>query len=130
VGERLDGRLAARAVAALECRPLASRDRVQRPDRPAGRRAAGELGGPQDGRVLGGIGVGPARGIGVLRDLRRAADAPRVEHAEVGDIGARSEEHTSELQSRFDLVCRLLLEKKKGETIYNYASAAQTDTTH
>src|SRR5699024_12009276 len=28
----------------------------------------------------------------------------------------RSEEHTSELQSRFDLVCRLLLEKKKYET--------------
>src|SRR5699024_12251221 len=28
---------------------------------------------------------------------------------------ARSEEHTSELQSRFDLVCRLLLEKKKAE---------------
>src|SRR5699024_11679145 len=27
--------------------------------------------------------------------------------------GERSEEHTSELQSRFDLVCRLLLEKKK-----------------
>src|SRR5690349_23419379 len=27
---------------------------------------------------------------------------------------ARSEEHTSELQSRRDLVCRLLLEKKKG----------------
>src|SRR5699024_11299753 len=27
----------------------------------------------------------------------------------------RSEEHTSELQSRFDLVCRLLLEKKKCE---------------
>src|SRR5207249_5586386 len=27
--------------------------------------------------------------------------------------GPRSEEHTSELQSRFDLVCRLLLEKKK-----------------
>src|SRR5699024_6959444 len=29
------------------------------------------------------------------------------------DGAARSEEHTSELQSRFDLVCRLLLEKKK-----------------
>src|SRR5699024_12772396 len=28
----------------------------------------------------------------------------------------RSEEHTSELQSRFDLVCRLLLEKKKNPT--------------
>src|SRR5207249_5341351 len=29
----------------------------------------------------------------------------------------RSEEHTSELQSRFDLVCRLLLEKKKKDII-------------
>src|SRR6266513_4123345 len=28
-------------------------------------------------------------------------------------VWSRSEEHTSELQSRFDLVCRLLLEKKK-----------------
>src|SRR5699024_12131651 len=34
-------------------------------------------------------------------------------------IGAqRSEEHTSELQSRFDLVCRLLLEKKNKQTTY------------
>src|SRR5699024_12565066 len=32
----------------------------------------------------------------------------------------RSEEHTSELQSRFDLVCRLLLEKKK--LVANYLS--------
>src|SRR5699024_12415279 len=31
----------------------------------------------------------------------------------------RSEEHTSELQSRFDLVCRLLLEKKKHITTRN-----------
>src|SRR5207249_8060594 len=30
----------------------------------------------------------------------------------------RSEEHTSELQSRFDLVCRLLLEKKHKGTLY------------
>src|SRR2546429_5842361 len=30
--------------------------------------------------------------------------------------GARSEEHTSELQSRLHLVCRLLLEKKKSNT--------------
>src|SRR5699024_5192977 len=36
-------------------------------------------------------------------------DLPEVEE----DIPIRSEEHTSELQSRFDLVCRLLLEKKK-----------------
>src|SRR5699024_11969679 len=39
----------------------------------------------------------------------------------------RSEEHTSELQSRFDLVCRLLLEKKKNQagttpTSYNIRS--------
>src|SRR2546428_3450241 len=34
---------------------------------------------------------------------------------------ARSEEHTSELQSRSDLVCRLLLEKKKFTPSYSYA---------
>src|SRR5690606_40836077 len=33
----------------------------------------------------------------------------------VGGGGARSEEHTSELQSRENLVCRLLLEKKQSE---------------
>src|SRR3712207_7843724 len=32
---------------------------------------------------------------------------------------ARSEEHTSELQSRQYLVCRLLLEKKKSQLLYN-----------
>src|SRR5699024_11245357 len=32
-------------------------------------------------------------------------------------INYRSEEHTSELQSRFDLVCRLLLAKKKDERL-------------
>src|SRR5690349_24108772 len=31
----------------------------------------------------------------------------------------RSEEHTSELQSRRDVVCRLLLEKKKKQNIYS-----------
>src|SRR2546422_8122306 len=34
--------------------------------------------------------------------------------------GARSEEHTSELQSRLHLVCRLLLEKKKKKTAPSY----------
>src|SRR5687768_18194862 len=34
------------------------------------------------------------------------------------DVATRSEEHTSELQSRLHLVCRLLLEKKKIKTIY------------
>src|SRR5699024_12403473 len=34
------------------------------------------------------------------------------------EIRKRSEEHTSELQSRFDLVCRLLLEKKKSRGMH------------
>src|SRR3712207_8635922 len=37
----------------------------------------------------------------------------RFPSGEIGDKAARSEEHTSELQSRQYLVCRLLLEKKK-----------------
>src|SRR5699024_12522240 len=41
-----------------------------------------------------------------LQTLRHADDDVRL---------PRSEEHTSELQSRFDLVCRLLLEKKKND---------------
>src|SRR2546421_1345882 len=46
-------------------------------------------------------------------DLRaRRAHRFRRAHARRA-AGARSEEHTSELQSRSDLVCRLLLEKKK-----------------
>src|SRR5207249_11637296 len=41
-------------------------------------------------------------------------EAGRDAFLEAEGIGdGRSEEHTSELQSRFDLVCRLLLEKKK-----------------
>src|SRR5207247_6480453 len=40
------------------------------------------------------------------------ADDHALEDAILGP-GRRSEEHTSELQSRVDLVCRLLLEKKK-----------------
>src|SRR2546421_4528127 len=38
---------------------------------------------------------------------------PALHPAEVWQESGRSEEHTSELQSRSDLVCRLLLEKKK-----------------
>src|SRR5699024_11254932 len=43
--------------------------------------------------------------------------------AVVGDLVLRSEEHTSELQSRFDLVCRLLLEKKKNKMLAGYSCA-------
>src|SRR5699024_12671579 len=41
----------------------------------------------------------------------------RSRHWRYGGGGPRSEEHTSELQSRFDLVCRLLLEKKKDQQV-------------
>src|SRR2546421_4558573 len=50
-----------------------------------------------------GVGAAPGRGRGVVLLCRLG------EHV-------RSEEHTSELQSRSDLVCRLLLEKKKKKT--------------
>src|SRR2546430_3445914 len=39
---------------------------------------------------------------------------------------SRSEEHTSELQSQSNLVCRLLLEKKKNTTKHSPSSAANT----
>src|SRR5690554_7125697 len=48
------------------------------------------------------------------RQLREAAAQFAERHAAgVGSLEHRSEEHTSELQSRPHLVCRLLLEKKK-----------------
>src|SRR5436190_4372924 len=43
----------------------------------------------------------------------RSAPCPRALPGRRGSIVNRSEEHTSELQSHSDLVCRLLLEKKK-----------------
>src|SRR3712207_8958617 len=43
---------------------------------------------------------------------------PLLEHLETVPVG-RSEEHTSELQSRQYLVCRLLLEKKKNILYYS-----------
>src|SRR2546421_3502292 len=52
--------------------------------------------------------LGAAEHVEGLRDLQREL-ARRGEH----ERARRSEEHTSELQSRSDLVCRLLLEKKK-----------------
>src|SRR2546428_7014762 len=79
-------------------------------------------GSPGRFRALGG-GGGPCRGppcsIGIEEPApprpRERADA-RAAHGRVPEqvmVDVRSEEHTSELQSRSDLVCRLLLEKKK-----------------
>src|SRR3712207_8925794 len=67
---------------------------VQHEDRPLGRRQRLEHGQHRD------------------RDALRELDV-------LGDVGTgRSEEHTSELQSRQYLVCRLLLEKKKNKQNY------------
>src|SRR2546427_7585707 len=63
---------------------------------PEDRRAAGEF--PQRGRGSG-------------------YHAGQPGHRRDGARGARSEEHTSELQSQSNLVCRLLLEKKKKNII-------------
>src|SRR3989449_6764440 len=52
------------------------------------------------------------RMIGLLSSLKRRQTIVLVEH-DMDAVFRRSEEHTSELQSRLHLVCRLLLEKKK-----------------
>src|SRR2546421_6121180 len=49
-----------------------------------------------------------------VNDVRQGL-APHALHLVHGNPQQRSEEHTSELQSRSDLVCRLLLEKKKNK---------------
>src|SRR2546430_11462241 len=57
----------------------------------------------------------PGQGETSHRRLRPLGQQSLVESVErsSGDAGHRSEEHTSELQSQSNLVCRLLLEKKK-----------------
>src|SRR3712207_8349301 len=81
------------------------------------------------------------RSAAVVRRLRRRvladrrddlADRERVPLAgdgmeDAGLVGLRSEEHTSELQSRQYLVCRLLLEKKKkcNSTTHSTSSSKQ-----
>src|SRR5207249_11817531 len=58
-----------------------------------------------------------AEGGPLAEDLPGGHGADRLALHQQGHFAleqvVRSEEHTSELQSRFDLVCRLLLEKKK-----------------
>ena len=50
---------------------------------------------------------------GRIRSIKEVVDETPIFDAKLWDLLNRSEEHTSELQSRTNLVCRLLLEKKK-----------------
>src|SRR5688572_32630057 len=79
-------------------------------------RSAGHLGGQRVGAVLVGrlerLGEEDRRPLAILVALDPGQGELPVQR------GARSEEHTSELQSQSNLVCRLLLEKKKNKA-YN-----------
>src|SRR2546430_10146444 len=55
------------------------------------------------------------RGQSLGDELAAAVDQSRLLRAILQRASRRSEEHTSELQSQSNLVCRLLLEKKKHE---------------
>src|SRR3712207_7173125 len=85
-------------------RSVADRERAARRhrDRDVGQAGAALEHGLRLGDVLQAAGVG---------DRRRAGEAPAAQHDRAALV-QRSEEHTSELQSRQYLVCRLLLEKK------------------
>src|SRR2546427_5841400 len=90
--------------------------RSQEPQGSQGRRQALQ--------TLGALGLGTAvvtglAGCGSLNPLSRAPEvAPTAVPTAIFEVVAdmRSEEHTSELQSQSNLVCRLLLEKKKKKT--------------
>src|SRR3712207_8812851 len=56
----------------------------------------------------------------VYRTLDVLEELNLVRHAHGANGRERSEEHTSELQSRQYLVCRLLLEKKKNSDFFSY----------
>src|SRR5690606_40682673 len=74
--------------------------------RPRTRSASAEPDGPSSARSSG-------RGRAIGSRARGARIRCRPAGPRSGGIAPRSEEHTSELQSRENLVCRLLLEKKK-----------------
>src|SRR5438309_2884386 len=84
---------------------------LTRPERP------GKMGQAHPRRLTGC--AGPAAGPTQLRVFRRTLPIPHgragrqaKQIAQIRRVRDRSEEHTSELQSQFHLVCRLLLEKK------------------
>src|SRR2546430_9204552 len=62
-----------------------------------------------------------------LNSCPRRSRPRRARHPQInapGEVASRSEEHTSELQSQSNLVCRLLLEKKKKKKGKNRLAAS------
>src|SRR5438034_6989803 len=57
---------------------------------------------------------------GFVRRLWDLSEAKQLDPSGEPPLDDRSEEHTSELQSHSDLVCRLLLEKKKTNKLVEY----------
>src|SRR5688500_19939722 len=77
----------------------------------------------QDLRDGAGAGVRGRGGVRVPGDRRRHRGAARRVRDAQGD--GRSEEHTSELQSPCNLVCRLLLEKKNNKNSQEQATRGE-----
>src|SRR2546422_5372587 len=68
---------------------------------------------------------GPYHLVGLPGEPRAGIRCPLARGA-----SGRSEEHTSELQSRLHLVCRLLLEKKKDVSASDQSSDSQQQSVH
>src|SRR5260370_6522571 len=65
--------------------------------------------------------------VGGIRFLKPDAPSPGKEERGIQFDEPRSEEHTSELQSHLNLVCRLLLEKKKKKGNIQHKTICQSD---
>src|SRR3989442_10720869 len=76
---------------------------------------------PVAGRLIGNLSKGFQQRVGLAQAILHEPDVLILDEPTVGLVQdrLRSEEHTSELQSRPHLVCRLLLEKKKKKNTQN-----------
>src|SRR5256885_12404118 len=71
--------------------------------------------------------IGGAPGDAQQHENQHHKQRQRHDHAQEAELLTRSEEHTSELQSPCNLVCRLLLEKKKTKrTMYARSNRLST----
>src|SRR5690242_21341183 len=106
---------------ALSTRSAAARDRRSFPTRRSSDLAARD--GDNAPRGCGSTSTATLMGetLGTTTDSSRAPHPGLWKTEGVSQPVTRSEEHTSELQSHVNLVCRLLLEKKKTQIIINFS---------